>query len=67
MKATIQADGTLYVAAETALEAYALDRWGRDNLPFNDARVCLPKMIVYHGLSIANGSETLESLVSKPI
>ncbi|BCF88695.1 hypothetical protein [Paraburkholderia largidicola] len=32
MKATIRADGFLLVSAETDLEAYALQRWARENL-----------------------------------
>jgi hypothetical protein len=32
MKATILADGTLSIAPESGLEAYALDRWANENI-----------------------------------
>lgn len=32
MKATILADGTLSIAPESGLEAYALDRWAKENI-----------------------------------
>ncbi|WP_124588254.1 hypothetical protein [Burkholderia cepacia] len=32
MKATIQADGTLVVTAESELDAYALGQWSRANI-----------------------------------
>ncbi|SOE85670.1 hypothetical protein SAMN05446935_6144 [Burkholderia sp. YR290] len=32
MKTTILADGTLSITPESDLEAYALDRWSRENI-----------------------------------
>ena len=32
MKTTILADGTLNITPESDLEAYALDRWSRENI-----------------------------------
>jgi hypothetical protein len=38
MKALILEDGTLYVIAESALEAYALRKWGEDNFGMGQTR-----------------------------
>lgn len=48
MKTTILADGTLSVAPESDLEAFALNCWSRENINGNwyDARCQPPKIII---------------------
>lgn len=46
MKATILADGTLEIAPETGIEAYALDKWCRANLDYRNVVDPKPKMLV---------------------
>ncbi|SIT43707.1 hypothetical protein BN2476_350249 [Paraburkholderia piptadeniae] len=46
MKATILADGTLHVAPESDVEAYALDQWCRVNIDYRRADVHAPKICV---------------------
>ena len=46
MKTTILADGTLRIAPESELEAYALDQWCRSNLDYLRVDVHMPKIIV---------------------
>ena len=48
MKATILADGTLYVSPESTLEAYALRQWGMSNIASRDVAELdnLPKMTI---------------------
>ncbi|WP_454825378.1 hypothetical protein [Paraburkholderia xenovorans] len=46
MKSTILADGTLSIAPETELEAYALDQWCRVNIDYRRATVHMPKICI---------------------
>ncbi|WP_186224593.1 hypothetical protein [Burkholderia gladioli] len=46
MKATIRADGTLFIEAETGLEAFALNEWCKANLDYSNALALRPRMIV---------------------
>lgn len=47
MKATISQDGTLNVAAESELEAYALDRWADGYFGQDDAATRKSKLVIY--------------------
>jgi hypothetical protein len=49
VKTTILADGTLSVAPESELEAFALNCWGKENITsdwFNVTRPAPPKIII---------------------
>jgi hypothetical protein len=48
VKATVRADGTLIVAPESGLEAYALSRWSKENIrsDWYDVRMSPPPNIV---------------------
>lgn len=48
MKTTIRADGTLVVAPESGLEAFALSRWSKENIrsDWYDVRMIPPPNIV---------------------
>jgi hypothetical protein len=48
VKAIIRADGTLIVAPESGLEAYALSRWSKENIRSDryDVRMSPPPNIV---------------------
>ncbi|AIP31256.1 hypothetical protein DR64_761 [Paraburkholderia xenovorans LB400] len=45
MKATIQADGTMVITAETEIEAYALGRWSMDSNLDLDPNLWCPKLV----------------------
>ncbi|AJW99197.1 hypothetical protein BM43_3188 [Burkholderia gladioli] len=59
MKATIRADGTLFIEAETGLEAFALNAWCKANLDYSNAHAPWPRMIV----SFAGFAEASAQLV----
>lgn len=46
MKTDIKADGTLTIAPESELEAYALDQWCRANIDYRRVHPPFPKIIV---------------------
>ena len=52
MKAKIDKDGCLYVKAETELEAYALRKWGDENMNMVDDNVSVvnDNFIISYGL-----------------